>query len=88
MVGAPTSILSDVRFLFNILLNRINSRFKFGGVFMKERAVNFRKSLQGVIRGNVLEIGPSQVAFPTPMAQVRHLLINYHPIFIKNSFEN
>jgi SAM-dependent methyltransferase len=35
---------------------------------MKERAVNFRKSLQGVIRGNVLEIGPGQVAFPTPMA--------------------
>jgi SAM-dependent methyltransferase len=35
---------------------------------MKERAVQFRESLQEMIRGNVLEIGPGQVAFPTPMA--------------------
>ncbi len=35
---------------------------------MKERAVKFREGLTNIIVGNVLEIGPGQIAFPTPNA--------------------
>ena len=35
---------------------------------MKERAVEFRESLIEIVVGNVLEIGPGQIAFPTPKA--------------------